>query len=250
MRRTGRNLQIKCEAVFNIFVLLRNEMRKIFLFLLVLFPFVVCGQQGKSITFSDKTLIYRLDIDSTPEQNYIASITIMSLLDNSVQQVLKFDSASGHDHFVIICSTDTAYKKYCTDFVVEDMNFDGYNDFRIAQAPKPAYGRNISYYYWTYNPKKKLFEEDETLENTFLPDPSFDASSKTISCTMQDPSADPEHDYEEHTYKYRYGNLIEIEQVNVNYSTNKKGKRIVTTTTIRPVNGIKKVVKTQTAPAD
>ncbi|CAN5896253.1 hypothetical protein BH11BAC7_BH11BAC7_19560 [soil metagenome] len=62
-------------------------------------------------------------------------------------------------------------------FVVEDMNFDGYPDFRVLDFV-PMYACE-TYYYWLYNPKKKQFEKNAALEVTSSV--IFDEQSKTIT---------------------------------------------------------------------
>jgi len=52
-------------------------------------------------------------------------------------------------------------------FVLEDMNFDGYADFRI-QAFVPA-GPNTPYLYWLYDPETRRFQGNKDLEEITSP---------------------------------------------------------------------------------
>ncbi|THB66687.1 MAG: hypothetical protein D6E12_10045 [Desulfovibrio sp.] len=61
--------------------------------------------------------------------------------------------------------------------VVEDMNFDGYNDFRLKEFT-PLMG-NTAYLYWLYEHETNTFWRSPTLE--ILSSPSFDPATQTIS---------------------------------------------------------------------
>jgi hypothetical protein len=61
-------------------------------------------------------------------------------------------------------------------FVLEDMNFDGYTDFRV-QAFVPA-GPDIPYLYWLFDPKTGRFEGNRNLEE--IASPVFDPEKRVI----------------------------------------------------------------------
>ena len=60
--------------------------------------------------------------------------------------------------------------------IVEDVNFDGYNDLRIMKY-LPG-GANVPYYFWIYNPAKEVFEENEAFE--VVVSPTVDTSAKEL----------------------------------------------------------------------
>lgn len=122
-------------------------------FSLILLPFLcivnyVTAQ--KIFTYQDGNFIYKITIDSAlsiDSVNYdcsIRSIAIIKKSDNKLIQTIfppenSFNSDLPQDQL----------------FTIEDVNFDGFNDFRIVQFIPAA--PNIPYYYWTFNNKKKNF---------------------------------------------------------------------------------------------
>ncbi|OKP95506.1 hypothetical protein [Paenibacillus sp. P46E] len=79
-------------------------------------------------------------------------------------------------------------------FIVEDMNFDGYNDIRI-QANLPA-APNIPYYCWLWEAASSRFVPSEELEA--ITSPEFDPKHQEITTFGR--SSSVEHFWE--TYKY------------------------------------------------
>ena len=61
-------------------------------------------------------------------------------------------------------------------FVLEDMNFDGYNDLRIVEFLPAA--PNVPYHVWLYEPQSGLFVADEALSS--LVSPQVDAQAEQI----------------------------------------------------------------------
>jgi len=61
-------------------------------------------------------------------------------------------------------------------FILEDMNFDGYADFRV-QAFVPA-GPNTPYLYWLYDPASGGFKPNRTLEE--IASPTFHPAERVI----------------------------------------------------------------------
>ncbi|HTL81534.1 MAG TPA: hypothetical protein VL651_07510 [Bacteroidia bacterium] len=71
---------------------------------------------------------------------------------------------------------DNFYRYSEGQFIMEDMNFDGYDDFRIKAG---AYVNGCATYLcWLYDPAKKKFMENAELEGTF--DPEFDPKEKLV----------------------------------------------------------------------
>ncbi|WP_438446969.1 XAC2610-related protein [Gorillibacterium sp. sgz5001074] len=89
--------------------------------------------------------------------------------------------------------------------VVEDMNFDGYEDIRI-QNGTPA-GRNIPYLYWLWDQGTASFVPNKDLEE--IVSPVFNPVSRTIE-TMERVGAGA---YWEGTYQYKNGRPVLIKKV-------------------------------------
>lgn len=66
-------------------------------------------------------------------------------------------------------------------FILEDMNFDGFIDFRLLQH-LPANG-NQAYYYWLYNPKTNQFEPNTYFES--LLSPTFNPETRSITSSYR-----------------------------------------------------------------
>ncbi|MGC5323879.1 XAC2610-related protein [Brevibacillus sp. SYSU BS000544] len=87
----------------------------------------------------------------------------------------------------------------------EDMNFDGYLDFRI-QAETPA-GPNIPYLYWLWDQQTSKYVSNTTLEQ--ITSPEFDSYNKTIhSFVKEDPTF-----YSDNLYQYRDDTPILIKRI-------------------------------------
>ncbi|MDQ3111886.1 MAG: hypothetical protein M3R17_18525 [Bacteroidota bacterium] len=69
------------------------------------------------------------------------------------------------------------YSHWLPLFVIEDMNFDGYLNFRVLDFV-PMYACE-TYHYWLYDPKKDRFEMNSALEVTS--NVKFEKESKTIT---------------------------------------------------------------------
>jgi hypothetical protein len=65
---------------------------------------------------------------------------------------------------------------YIPPFEIEDMNFDGYLDFRVLSFVMMR-GQRF-YNFWLYNPEKEIFEENIPLSETW--DVEFDHENKTV----------------------------------------------------------------------
>ncbi len=76
--------------------------------------------------------------------------------------------------------------------IVEDLNFDGYTDFRISAED------GVVYFYWTWDAHNKQFDKDTELEALNLRYPEFDATEHTILSRYADSATDSE----ERMYQY------------------------------------------------
>ena len=94
-------------------------------------------------------------------------------------------------------------------FVLEDMTFDGYTDFRI-QAFVPA-GPDIPYLYWLYNPETGRFEGNKDLEE--ISSPVFDPGEGVIRSVNRDGAAV----HVSRAYRYEEGvpRLFRVEETRI-----------------------------------
>ena len=68
--------------------------------------------------------------------------------------------------------------------IAEDMNFDGYTDFRLMESPTA--GPNTYWYFWLYDPDTGTFYRSMEYEDSNLVSPEFDQDNKTIICFHRD----------------------------------------------------------------
>jgi hypothetical protein len=136
------------------------------LLLIATFISNICFAQ-KGLTFSDSLYFYKLSVDSSiVDDDYECNVKTINVLhqpDLKTQQTIKLEK----NPFPCYWIEDEF-------FVIEDMNFDGYNDIRLMQS-MGARG-NTSYLFWLYNRDKKTFVRDSSLEN--LSNPQFDPKEK------------------------------------------------------------------------
>lgn len=96
-------------------------------------------------------------------QHHVKSVNVSYLADPTKKQTLLMPEVF-------------PFESYHIPVVMEDMNFDGYSDFRVLDFVM-MYGQS-SYHYWLYNPVKDAFEPDTVLEKTSSP--HFDPQTKTV----------------------------------------------------------------------
>ena len=206
-------------------------MRKWTVFLIFIFNSIVASSQTKLI-YSDKTFSFVLLIDSTltgDSVNYdcvIKSIVVTRLNDNKQIQIITPDE-----------NYPSCGLPKDQIFIVEDMNFDGYNDIRLLQFLPAA--PNLPYYYWTYNPVTQKFQRQKALEEISSPD--FDPKKKLIYSFWRGSCCD--HGLS--TYQYINGKPTLIEESEVKEEDGK-----VITTIKRLVNGKMKLIKKTIEKAD
>ncbi len=121
--------------------------------------------------YSDLNYIYEItfDNDKSIECN-LKSIIIKNMFDNSIKQEINTSN--------IISNCSITYKE---NFILEDMNFDGYNDFRILKNKDIRVGL---YYYWIFNPTTNEFEMSKIFD-LLKAEPSFDKKKKRITTFSQ-----------------------------------------------------------------
>lgn len=106
------------------------------------------------------------------------------------------------------------------EIIIEDMNFDGYDDMR-TQAFLGA-GPNIPYICWLWEKDKNQFVHDEKLSE--IPSLEIDAENKWIKTSLRDGAAV----YEELFYKYADGELTLFKSIREEYSEDGKTKEVTT----------------------
>ncbi len=66
----------------------------------------------------------------------------------------------------------------------EDMNFDGYTDFRLMESPSA--GPNTYWYFWLFDPETRTFQRAIAFEESNLVSPQFMQDDKLIMCFHRD----------------------------------------------------------------
>jgi hypothetical protein len=206
-------------------------MRKAILFSIFIFYSIVSFCQTK-LTYSDKTFSFTLLVDSTltgDSVNYdcvVKSIVVTRLKDEKKIQTITPDE-----------NYPSCGLPQDQVFIIEDIDFDGYNDIRLLQFIPAA--PNLPYYYWTYNPITQKFQRQKALEEITSPD--FDAKNKLIYSFWRGSCCDHGHS----TYKYINGKPTLIEEAEIK---EEEGKVIATLKKL--VNGKMKLVKKTVQKAD
>jgi hypothetical protein len=92
-----------------------------------------------------------------------------------------------------------------SDIVIEDMNFDGINDFRIIAMLPP--GPNIPYICFLWDKKTGKFVHAEFLDD--ITSPEFDSKTKTVTSSSRESA----NKYRKDVYKYSGGKLVLVKSV-------------------------------------
>ncbi len=118
--------------------------------------------------FSDKHFSFDIKVDSTKDYYgyyyFVSVITVTRLSDKKIVQKLIPGPDDGWE-----------YHSY-EGFIIEDMNFDGFNDIRLLTMVGKR--GNKAYCYWIFDPVKQQFKRDSLLEE--ISAPYFDPKTKTI----------------------------------------------------------------------
>ncbi|MPM83551.1 hypothetical protein SDC9_130615 [bioreactor metagenome] len=92
-----------------------------------------------------------------------------------------------------------------SDIVIEDMNFDGINDFRIIAMLPP--GPNIPYICFLWDKKSGKFVHAEFLDD--ITSPEFDSKTKTVTSSSRESA----NKYRKDVYRYSGGKLVLVKSV-------------------------------------
>ncbi len=132
------------------------------------YPFIT-GDENHPTEIHDSIFSFEIAYDST--KSHIGKWAIF------IKSVSIF-YVTGHKKIQTVFPPEKyQFESYHIPLVVEDMNFDGYNDLRVLNFV-PMY-QCETYDYWLYVPSKKRFEKNKALEVTS--NVKFDAVSKTIT---------------------------------------------------------------------
>ena len=137
-----------------------------------MFPLPSRGMEQKVFTYWGKMFDFKLYITKDLAQGdtyYTAGVDSIII---SEKHTHKYIQTIVCDENSYICSPTDSPR-----FYLEDMNFDGYEDFRIAEF-LPA-GPNVPFYYWLYNNNTQRFEPNSALEE--ITSPQFDQKNKSIT---------------------------------------------------------------------
>ncbi len=92
-----------------------------------------------------------------------------------------------------------------SDIIIEDMDFDGINDFRIIAMLPP--GPNIPYICFLWDKKSGKFIHAEFLDD--ITSPEFDSKTKTVTSSSRESA----NKYRKDVYKYSGGKLVLVKSV-------------------------------------
>lgn len=91
------------------------------------------------------------------------------------------------------------------DIIIEDMDFDGINDFRIIAMLPP--GPNIPYICFLWDKKSGKFVHADFLDD--ITSPEFDSKTKTVTSSSRESA----NKYRKEVYKYSGGKLVLVRSV-------------------------------------
>ena len=175
----------------------KHVIMRIVIAVLAILVSVGTAAQNKTLTFSDSLMTYNVALDSSMSGRYsqcnVKSITVSKTADNALVQSLELADN--------IISCEWLRHEF---FVVEDMNFDGKNDFRMLLSLSP--GGNKSYAYWLYNSSTKAFEQSHAYEDSLVT-VRFDQDKKLVKSYWSGGT-----EYGSETYKVSKGKLQLVER--------------------------------------
>lgn len=140
-------------------------------YLQLIFLVLICfnGSAQDMIEFSEGDLQYCLTRECNSNECEISKIEIFR--DGTLMQSIKPEENS----FGLTFPKDQLFK-------IEDMNFDGKQDFRLMEFLPAA--PNVPFLFYIYNPKTKLFEHSPEYEK--ITSPTFDDEKEQINSSWRD----------------------------------------------------------------
>jgi hypothetical protein len=143
------------------------------LFITVLFLVVLTDIAVAQLTYKrqDKRFIYKVTVDSVlsaDSANYNCIVRAVQIIRKSDHKTIQTIHPPESNFF---WSMDKSVV-----FVVEDINFDGINDFRVLRST--GIGANELYYCWIFNRSTQQFQRNKLFERITSPEP--DSKEKVI----------------------------------------------------------------------
>jgi len=130
-------------------------------------------------------------------------------------EVYKKDASQKVQEIIV---TENLYHQYIDSslvFVVEDMNFDGHDDFRMLEwVSMSGYWNVRTFQFWFFNPDSATFERD-TLWEKFR-SPVFNATDKTFTTNYVVVEGNSLDDYHKSEARYKLVNnqpVLDYEEV-------------------------------------
>ncbi len=165
---------------------------------------------GYQIHLEENTFLLQKPIRPDPQRNTELVLAIDGSLDEHqyillAQRLRILDAKTGeerqsfplsHYNGPFWLTTLSSSMELSSELVIEDLNFDGYNDFRILVDVGTA-GTDV-YQYWTWNERVGQFDKSAELEELKLYNPKFDFENQTIVSHYADSATDSE----ERMYRY------------------------------------------------
>jgi hypothetical protein len=172
--------------------------------LLAVVMLVACpGFSQGTFTFQDNSYEFELRVDTvgSVDDCYVKEIKIRLLTSKrTIQTIVPPDNV----HF---CRSEKAWI-----FIIEDMNFDGKNDFRLMEF-LPA-SPNVPYIYWFHESGK--FRLDTTLRQ--VTSPEFDKVNKIVTSFWRNGCCEHGQDF----YRYEKTGLVLYERRVIGHDENDK----------------------------
>lgn len=139
----------------------------------------------------------------------------LDIMDAETKAQLQTFSLVHHDEPYYLITKNAAERNAAdtqrSDLLIEDMNFDGYLDFRILKDAGTA--KHGFYAYWIWDAQTGTYMRDMELENALLSGPVFDLTEMRITSHY----AGSALDYEERVHCYLDGRLTLCEKVREHY---------------------------------
>lgn len=165
------------------------------------------GRSQGTLTFDDKYFQFVLKVEAIDSSDrdacFVAEIKIYKQKGGTLVQTIE---PLGNEH-------PCGFPKDQI-FIIEDMNFDGQNDFRLFEFFPAA--PNIPYLYWFYDSKAFQFKFDTTLVN--ITSPEFDKDNKVVSSFWRNGCCQHGRDF----YRYDKTGLILYERRIIGHDQNDK----------------------------
>ena len=164
----------------------------------------------------DTELILSID-GSLDERQYFLLAQNLRVLDAKTGEERQSFPLSYYDE-PLLMTTLPMIDDISAGVIVEDLNFDGYTDFRISAED------GVVYFYWTWDAHNKQFDKDTELEALNLRYPEFDATEHTILSRYADSATDSE----ERMYQYIDGTPKLVKWVKCSFDSDIEKLHVIT----------------------